>query len=130
MEFPDTYETVEKIKQICAEEDVYKRQELDETRTSREVIKTRMLASLDVATDPWGIKVNRVELKNIIPPAACLLYTSGTGHVDFPAVIRETWKAGVRRYVTEFWYTGNPGWKEELDFAVGMMRPILDAQIA
>ena len=42
----------------------------------------------------------------------------GTGHVDFPAVIRETWKAGVRRYVTEFWYTGNPGWKEELDFAV------------
>lgn len=54
----------------------------------------------------------------------------GTGHVDFPAVIRETWKAGVRRYVTEFWYTGNPGWKEELDFAVGMMRPILDAQIA
>ena len=53
----------------------------------------------------------------------------GTGHVDFPAVIRETWKAGVRRYVTEFWYTGNPGWKEDLDFAVGMMRPILDAQI-
>lgn len=44
--------------------------ELDETLTSREVINTRMRASLDVATDPWGIKVNRVELKNIIPPAA------------------------------------------------------------
>ena len=44
--------------------------ELDETLTSREVINTKMRASIDVATDPWGIKVNRVELKNIIPPAA------------------------------------------------------------
>ena len=43
--------------------------ELDQTLTSREVINTKMRASLDVATDPWGIKVNRVELKNIIPPA-------------------------------------------------------------
>lgn len=44
--------------------------ELDQTLTSREVINTKMRAALDVATDPWGIKVNRVELKNIIPPAA------------------------------------------------------------
>lgn len=44
--------------------------ELDGTLTSREVINSKMRASLDVATDPWGIKVNRVELKNIIPPAA------------------------------------------------------------
>ena len=44
--------------------------ELDQTLTSREVINTNMRASLDIATDPWGIKVNRVELKNIIPPAA------------------------------------------------------------
>ena len=44
--------------------------ELDETLTSREVINTKMRALLDVATDPWGIKVTRVELKNIIPPAA------------------------------------------------------------
>ena len=44
--------------------------ELDETLTSRETINTKMRASLDVATDPWGIKVNRVELKNIIPPRA------------------------------------------------------------
>lgn len=43
--------------------------ELDQTLTSREVINTKMRASLDIATDPWGIKVNRVELKNIIPPA-------------------------------------------------------------
>ena len=43
---------------------------LDQTLTSREVINTKMRSSLDIATDPWGIKVNRVELKNIIPPAA------------------------------------------------------------
>ena len=44
--------------------------ELDETLTSRETINTKMRSALDVATDPWGIKVNRVELKNIIPPEA------------------------------------------------------------
>lgn len=44
--------------------------ELDQTLTSRETINTKMRSSLDEATDPWGIKVNRVELKNIIPPAA------------------------------------------------------------
>ena len=43
--------------------------ELDQTLTSREIINTKMRASLDQATDPWGIKVNRVELKNILPPA-------------------------------------------------------------
>lgn len=44
--------------------------ELDETLTSRETINTSMRSSLDIATDPWGIKINRVELKNIIPPTA------------------------------------------------------------
>ncbi len=44
--------------------------ELDETLTSRETINVQMRASLDEATDPWGIKVNRVEVKNIVPPAA------------------------------------------------------------
>ena len=44
--------------------------ELDQTLTSRETINTKMRASLDIATDPWGIKVNRVELKNIITPSA------------------------------------------------------------
>lgn len=43
--------------------------ELDQTLTSRETINTKMRAALDIATDPWGIKVNRVELKNIVPPA-------------------------------------------------------------
>ncbi|MDR0220376.1 MAG: SPFH/Band 7/PHB domain protein [Lachnospiraceae bacterium] len=42
--------------------------ELDQTLTSRETINTKMRASLDIATDPWGIKINRVELKNIMPP--------------------------------------------------------------
>ena len=44
--------------------------ELDQTLTSREIINTKMSTTLDIATEPWGIKVNRVELKNIIPPAA------------------------------------------------------------
>lgn len=44
--------------------------ELDETLTSREIINTQMRSALDIATDPWGIKVTRVELKNIIPPTA------------------------------------------------------------
>ena len=43
--------------------------ELDQTLTSRDVVNTKMRSSLDEATDPWGIKVNRVELKNILPPA-------------------------------------------------------------
>ena len=43
--------------------------ELDQTLTSRDIINTKMRAILDEATDPWGIKVNRVELKNILPPA-------------------------------------------------------------
>ena len=43
--------------------------ELDQTLTSRDVVNTKMRASLDEATDPWGIKINRVELKNILPPA-------------------------------------------------------------
>jgi len=46
--------------------------ELDETLTSREIINTKMRSALDIATDPWGIKVNRVELKNIMPPAGIL----------------------------------------------------------
>ena len=44
--------------------------ELDSTLTSRDIINTKMRAILDEATDPWGIKVNRVEVKNIIPPEA------------------------------------------------------------
>lgn len=51
----------------------------------------------------------------------------GTGHVDFPAVIKACWEAGIRRYVTEMWYIGSPEWRKDLDEAVGMMRPILDS---
>lgn len=50
----------------------------------------------------------------------------GTGHVDFESGIRKAWELGVRRYVTEFWYTGNPEWEKDLDFAVSKMTAILD----
>ena len=52
----------------------------------------------------------------------------GTGHVDFPAVIQKAWELGVRRYVTEFWYVGNPKWRDELHFAREMMGALLDKE--
>lgn len=52
----------------------------------------------------------------------------GTGHVDFEAGIRKAWKLGVRRYVTEFWYTGNGDWERDLDYAARTMSAILDRQ--
>ena len=58
------------VDKVAKRRNIIGEMELDQTLTSREVINTKMRASLDIATDPWGIKVNRVELKNIIPPAA------------------------------------------------------------
>lgn len=52
----------------------------------------------------------------------------GTGHVDFASVIRTSWELGVRRYVTEFWYVGNPNWPDELRDAHDRMAALLDAQ--
>lgn len=52
----------------------------------------------------------------------------GTGHVDFQAMIKKAWELGVRRYVTEFWFTGNDQWEEDLHFANHMMREILGRQ--
>lgn len=52
----------------------------------------------------------------------------GQGHVDFEGAIQEAWELGIRRYVTEFWYTGNPKWKEELLDANRRMTAILDRQ--
>ena len=52
----------------------------------------------------------------------------GTGHVDFEQAIGTAWKLGVRKYVTEFWYTGNPQWKEDLLDAKNRMGGILDVQ--
>lgn len=87
------------------------------------------LYSTDVLADiRTGIgHLDAVHLKETVP-GVFREVPFGTGHVDFPAVIAETWKAGVRRYVTEFWYTGNPQWREDLDQAVGMMRRLLDGQ--
>ena len=52
----------------------------------------------------------------------------GTGHVDFEKAIETSWKMGVRRYVTEFWYIGSERWKDDLIFANHMMTEILDRQ--
>lgn len=71
--------------------------------------------------------IDAVHLKETVP-GVFREVPFGTGHVDFASTIRETWKAGARRYVTEMWYIGNPEWKKDLDQAVGMMRPLLDAQ--
>lgn len=49
----------------------------------------------------------------------------GTGHVDFEAAINKAWELGVRKYVTEFWYTGNEKWRNELSFAYEMMTALL-----
>lgn len=50
----------------------------------------------------------------------------GTGHVDFEGGIQKAWELGVRRYVTEFWYTGNPEWEKDMYSAVTKMKVILD----
>lgn len=52
----------------------------------------------------------------------------GRGHVDFERSIRTAWELGIRKYVTEFWYVGNPGWKDDLLDANRRMAKILDAQ--
>ncbi len=52
--------------------------------------------------------------------------TFGTGHVDFPSVIDQAWDLGIRRYVTEMWYTGNSSWREDINQARKMMGDLLD----
>ncbi|WP_278402832.1 L-ribulose-5-phosphate 3-epimerase [Megamonas rupellensis] len=52
----------------------------------------------------------------------------GTGHVDFENGIKKAWELGVRRFVTEFWYTGNSNWQDDLNFAVKKMTDILNKQ--
>lgn len=52
----------------------------------------------------------------------------GTGHVDFESAVEKAWELGVRKFVTEFWYTGNPQWKQDLQFANKMFTKILCAE--
>lgn len=54
----------------------------------------------------------------------------GTGHVDFEAFAEKAWDMGVRKFVTEFWYVGNPNWKEDLKAAHEMFEKILDRTVA
>ena len=49
------------------------------------------------------------------------------GYVDFAAIAKKAWELGVRRYVGEFWYTGNADWKGDLVFANAFLRRVLDA---
>ncbi|MGM9521176.1 MAG: L-ribulose-5-phosphate 3-epimerase [Oscillospiraceae bacterium] len=51
-----------------------------------------------------------------------------TGHVDFPAVVEKAWQLGIRRFVTEMWYTGSPDWKKDIAFAAENMTALLDKQ--
>ena len=52
----------------------------------------------------------------------------GTGHVNFEAAIQKAWSLGIRKFVTEFWYTGNEAWRDDLAFANRMMAAILEKQ--
>lgn len=71
--------------------------------------------------------ITSVHLKETVP-GVFREVPFGTGHVDFKAMIQTAWSMGIRKYVTEFWYKGNPAWKEDLAFAHDMMAGILDAR--
>lgn len=71
--------------------------------------------------------ITSVHLKETVP-GVFREVPFGTGHVDFKAMIGTAWSLGVRKFVTEFWYKGNPAWEEDLVFAHDMMAGILDSQ--
>ena len=54
----------------------------------------------------------------------------GTGHVKFDEAVEKAWDLGVRKYVTEFWYTGSPAWREDLQFANEMFTKIFEKVIS
>ena len=72
-------------------------------------------------------KITSMHLKETVPGKFREI-PFGTGHVDFEALIATAWKMGVRRFVTEFWYTGNEAWEEDLVFAHDMMCNIFEKQ--
>lgn len=71
--------------------------------------------------------ITSVHLKETVP-GVFREVPFGTGHVDFKAMVETAWSLGIRKYVTEFWYTGNLEWREDLTFAHTMMAGILDSQ--
>lgn len=72
-------------------------------------------------------KITSMHLKETVPGKFREI-PFGTGHVDFEAMIKTAWSMGVRRFVTEFWYTGNEAWEEALVFAHDMMCDIFEKQ--
>lgn len=72
-------------------------------------------------------KITSMHLKETVPGKFREI-PFGTGHVDFEAMIKTAWSMGVRRFVTEFWYTGNEAWEEDLVFAHDMMCDIFEKQ--
>lgn len=72
-------------------------------------------------------KITSMHLKETVPGKFREI-PFGTGHVDFESMIETAWKMGIRRFVTEFWYTGNAAWEEDLTFAHDMMCEIFEKQ--
>lgn len=72
-------------------------------------------------------KITSMHLKETVPGKFREI-PFGTGHVNFEAMIETAWSMGVRRFVTEFWYTGNEAWEEDLVFAHDMMCDIFEKQ--
>ncbi|MBN2926100.1 MAG: L-ribulose-5-phosphate 3-epimerase [Eubacterium sp.] len=72
-------------------------------------------------------KITSMHLKETVPGKFREI-PFGTGNVDFEAMIKTAWSMGVRRFVTEFWYTGNEAWEEDMVFAHDMMCDIFEKQ--
>ena len=92
-----------------------------ETLPAPDTIRTRVDADLETGRG----HVQAMHLKETVPNVFREV-PFGTGYIQFEAGIRKAWDLGVRRFVTELWFTGNPSWKDDLKIAVNMMRPYLD----
>lgn len=90
-----------------------------ETPPPADAVRERVAADLETGRG----HVQAMHLKETVPDVFREV-PFGTGHVQFEAGIRKAWELGVRRFVTELWYTGNPAWPEDLLTAVNMMRPL------
>lgn len=90
-----------------------------ETPPPADAVRERVAADLETGRG----HLQAMHLKETVPDVFREV-PFGTGHVQFEAGIRKAWGLGVRRFVTELWFTGNPAWPEDLRTAVNMMRPL------